>query len=331
MAPRTRIWVTVVCSIGFALLGGPSSLAAGAANCTDGIVHDNGFEATFSASEAPLVAAMRFEPASPSLLERVCICWQLLDSNPSANQASFDIVVLDDDGPGGEPGTVLGSQRVEASGITAEGSFYNFDVSGLGIPSDGAVFVAIDSMPANGPALCADFDGPGTSPIFVNTSLEDPFWTNLSDLGFPLRAIGIRATFEPQETEPTEPCTPGPTTLCIDDEPGDGRFQVEVDFETVQGGGASGQGQAIPLSSLDVNRGGLFWFFAADNPEMLIKVINACAVNGHYWVFYSATTNVGLNVRVLDTTTGRLFINTNPDQTAAAPVQNVTAFPCDGS
>lgn len=139
----------------------------------------------------------------------------------------------------------------------------------------------------------------------------------LQDLGYRLR----------EDVE--EPCVPDATTLCIDDEPGDGRFRVEVTFETIQGGGASGRGRAIPLSSLGVTSGGVFWFFSADNPEMLVKVIDGCPVNGHFWVFYSAGTNVGLTTMVTDTRTGRVFVETSPDLTSAQPVQNTRVFPCE--
>src|SRR6266581_4444821 len=75
------------------------------------------------------------------------------------------------------------------------------------------------------------------------------------------------------------PCASSATTLCIDDLSGDGRFEVKVHYQTTQGGGLSGDGHAVDLGSLGVAHGGLFWFFSADNPEMLIKVINACELN----------------------------------------------------
>ncbi len=124
-------------------------------------------------------------------------------------------------------------------------------------------------------------------------------------------------------------CAPGATTLCIDDQSGDGRFEVKVHYQTTQGGGLAGDGQAIPLASVGVAHGGLFWFFGADNPEMLIKVINACGLNQRYWVFYSADTNVGLAVTVTDTRTGGSVVYSDPDLTAAPPVQDTSALPCD--
>lgn len=125
-------------------------------------------------------------------------------------------------------------------------------------------------------------------------------------------------------------CVPDPTTLCIDDQPGDRRFKIQVAYRTSQGGGRAGAGNAIPLSSLGVDRGGLFWFFSPDNPEMLVKVIDGCAANGRFWVFSSAGTNVGLSTTVTDTRTGQTKIYSNPDLTPAPPRADTNALPCSG-
>jgi hypothetical protein len=124
------------------------------------------------------------------------------------------------------------------------------------------------------------------------------------------------------------PCIPSDTVLCIDNTPGDQRFEAKISFSTVQGGGFSGDGQAIPLASLGVSHGGLFWFFGQDNPEMLLKVLNACAVNGKFWVFFSAGTNVGFTLTVTDTVSHNRRFYVNPDLNPAPPVQDGNAFPC---
>src|SRR6185369_2338641 len=124
------------------------------------------------------------------------------------------------------------------------------------------------------------------------------------------------------------PCSPGDTVLCIDDTPGDRRFKVEVEYSTTQGGGLAGSAHAVPLASLDVNRGGLFWFFSQDNPELLVKVLDGCSDNGHRWVFLSGGTNVGLIATVADTVTGEVHTYYNRDVTPFAPVQDTKAHAC---
>lgn len=123
-------------------------------------------------------------------------------------------------------------------------------------------------------------------------------------------------------------CQVSPSRLCLDDFPQDGRFAVSTHYSTAQGGGLSGDGQAVPLGSLGVGHGGLLWFFDPGNPELLAKVLDGCAVNGHFWVFLTAGTNVGMTTTVRDSFSGRTQTYVNPDRHAAAPVQDTTAFPC---
>ncbi len=119
-------------------------------------------------------------------------------------------------------------------------------------------------------------------------------------------------------------CATTSTQLCIGD-----RFAVTAHYHTAQGGGSDGSGQAIALAELGVSQGGLFWFFNPTNPEMLIKVLNACGVNNRYWIFYAAGTNVGFTVTITDTQTNEVKTYANPDLTAALPVQDTGALPCD--
>jgi hypothetical protein len=139
------------------------------------------------------------------------------------------------------------------------------------------------------------------------------------------KSIGVTVT---EETTATGSCTPSDTVLCIDNNPGDQRFMITASYSTSQGGGLSGNGHAIALSSLGVDQGGLFWFFAKTNPEMLVKVLNGCGTNNRFWVFFSAGTNVGFSVTVRDTVTGSQKTYINPDLNAAPPLQDTNAFAC---
>ena len=114
------------------------------------------------------------------------------------------------------------------------------------------------------------------------------------------------------------------TDFLIDDV----SLQVTATFQTAQGGGSSGNGQAISLSSLGVSHGGLFWFFNASNPELLIKVLNGCGVNNHFWIFASAGTNVGVQIIVVDTVTGAQVVYNHPDGQALQSIKDTSAFNC---
>jgi len=174
---------------------------------------------------------------------------------------------------------------------------------------------------ANGQVVGQLYGGCGESvddPCLAGTSLDQ------IDGAFSATFPAVAAILAPSGS--TGSCVPSATTLCIDDTPGDGRFRVEVTFQ--QPGGPPTPGNAIPLASLGISSGGVFWFFNPGNPEVLVKVLNGCSLGGHYWVFYSAGTNVGLSTTVTDTVTGAHKTYTNPIGTAAPPVQDTSALPC---
>ena len=68
------------------------------------------------------------------------------------------------------------------------------------------------------------------------------------------------------------------------------------------------------------------WFFAADNWEMLIKVLDGCGLNQNYWVFAAATTNVEYTLTVTDTMTGQEVSYFNPLGQAASAITDTAAF-----
>lgn len=91
-------------------------------------------------------------------------------------------------------------------------------------------------------------------------------------------------------------CVPSPTALCLQD----GRFRVEVAWTDFQGG--SGAGRPIPLP--DREDSGLFWFFDPANIELTVKVLDACALNDHFWVFVASGSTVEYTITVTDTRSG---------------------------
>jgi CSLREA domain-containing protein len=104
-------------------------------------------------------------------------------------------------------------------------------------------------------------------------------------------------------------------TLCLDS-----RFSVTVSWSTAQGQSGSGHARSLTSST------GLFWFFDESNLELTIKVLDGCGTNGHRWVFVSGMTNVGVEVRVVDTMTGEVWSHTNPVGTAFQPRLDTQAF-----
>src|SRR5882724_10925277 len=115
----------------------------------------------------------------------------------------------------------------------------------------------------------------------------------------------------------TTPCSDDDTSLCA----AGGRFRVRVTWRTGQG--LTGPGHAVKLNA----NSGAFWFFSADNTEMLVKVLDACTPPfNSFWVFYAATTNVGFSVEVTDTRSGLVKIYSNPYGQAAASINDTGTF-----
>jgi hypothetical protein len=78
---------------------------------------------------------------------------------------------------------------------------------------------------------------------------------------------------------------------------------------------------AVPLTA-DT---GYFWFFGAGNVETVLKVLDGRPVNGHFWVFYGALSNVQYTLTVTDTLTGTVKTYTNPSGQFAS-VADTSAF-----
>lgn len=78
-----------------------------------------------------------------------------------------------------------------------------------------------------------------------------------------------------------------------------GRFEVRVDWHDPRSGDR-GQGRLQPLTEDTA----AFWFFHPANIELVVKVLDGRAVNGHVWTFYGSLTDVELDILVRDTVTG---------------------------
>jgi hypothetical protein len=113
-------------------------------------------------------------------------------------------------------------------------------------------------------------------------------------------------------------CTPNATTLCLNNS----RYRVTVTFSTPAG--QSGNGMAVSETS-DT---GMFWFFSANNIEIIIKVVTGCSFNSRVWVFAGGLTNVAYTITVTDTVTGVSKAYSNPQGTPSQPVQDTDAFVC---
>ncbi len=104
--------------------------------------------------------------------------------------------------------------------------------------------------------------------------------------------------------------------MCLQDS----RYAVTVAWWT---GTESGLAQVVRAGT---NDSGLFRFFDTNNWEVLIKVLDGCALNGHVWVYGASTTDLGYSVRVTDTVTGAAKEYRNQPGLPAPAITDATAF-----
>ena len=92
-------------------------------------------------------------------------------------------------------------------------------------------------------------------------------------------------------------CLENSSTSCLQH----GRFQIRA--SAIKHSRA--RVQAKVRDALVGDAASLFYFFTFDNPELMVKVVDGCALNGRYWVFGSAATDLNYSVTVKDLAAGR--------------------------
>lgn len=106
----------------------------------------------------------------------------------------------------------------------------------------------------------------------------------------------------------TPPCEPDENTLCLEGN----RFRVEAGF------GSQGTPGQVFNPRDDV---GILFF---TNTDLLVRLLDNCQDNDHFWVFYQATTNIPFTMTVTDTQTGEVRRYKNPG--AFQPIEDTSAF-----
>jgi hypothetical protein len=263
--------------------------------------------------------AQLFEAQSgDGVLTRVVVC--LYGPGPGA-EVKGAAAIYADNGPGGRPGTLL----AKSAETSIPGPSAAYDCSDITVPATvvtGPFYAAFqwrhDLYPGFGVALDTSAGTP-FSEIWGRSQVGGALsaWSRVNDAVPAARSLGIGVRGILDE-DLLEDCHNTSTVLCLNQ----GRFRVEVDWRTRED--VEGAGRVVQYRSDD---SGLFYFFNADNWELLVKVLNACVPPfNRYWVFYAATTDVEFTMLVTDTHTGKVKTYFNPQRMPAAPVQDTDAF-----
>jgi hypothetical protein len=101
-------------------------------------------------------------------------------------------------------------------------------------------------------------------------------------------------------------CNRTATTACLVS----GRFQVRVSYVNPQ---SSGNGTVMSFSGTraESDESVFLYFTDPSNFEMGLKILPACGINNHFWVFIGGLTNQGWTVNILDTSNGATRTYTN--------------------
>jgi len=113
-------------------------------------------------------------------------------------------------------------------------------------------------------------------------------------------------------------CTAG-SFLCL----ANNRFRAEVTWKNA---GIATPARAVSLSG-DT---GYFYFLDPANVELVVKVLDGRTLNGSFWVFYGALSNLEYTLTITDTVTGAVKVYANPSGRFAS-TGDTTAFPAPAS
>ncbi len=160
--------------------------------------------------------------------------------------------------------------------------------------------------------------------VEVTDTVCDQIRTYANPLGVAAPAITDTRAFPGCQNPAPPSCLPGESTFCLGE---DGRFQVDVTWRDFAGGTGGGREASLPRAGLaKSDDSGLFYFFSPENWELLVKVLDGCAINDRFWVFAAATTDVEYRLRVTDTESGRAREYDNLQGVAAPAVTDNRAF-----
>ena len=161
------------------------------------------------------------------------------------------------------------------------------------------------------PAITDGKAFPGACEEGVSSAITFPGWRLRGTPGVELAPVSLISASG-------SGCVASGTSLCL----ADSRFKVTVDWSTA--GGGEGPASTVPGGT---NNSGLFYFFDPDNWEMLIKVLDGCAINGHHWVYSAAASDLGLDITVTDTATGAAWTYEKAPGPPAPAITESEAFP----
>ena len=119
-----------------------------------------------------------------------------------------------------------------------------------------------------------------------------------------------------EQESPSGPCLESGSVACLLG----GRFRVEGVWRDFHGN--SGVANFLAVSEASAYGS----FFDENNKEIFVKLVDACALTGNYWVFAAGLTNLEATLRVTDTVFGKVYEQSSPLGENFAPNLDIGTF-----
>lgn len=257
-------------------------------------------------------------PTDGATINSTLICFS--HSGGPVNNLEFDLIFYRNSG--GSPGSLIKRiQDVRPNGpVTDDVCLRSSAPAVAGFPFDVSqkrLFVGIRMTTVDGIFVGFDTNGPSSAPTFIRR--PGSAWEQINgdnDLNTFAFAIDITTEEEPVNgTCPIQSCTTNSTQVCLSD-----RFQVTAGF--VDQGGGSG---SMNWDDYRANTG-IAYFNDPNNAELVVKVLETCVINDHFWVFAGGLTDQEVDLRICDTQTGVEMRYFNRLKDAFQPITDVEAF-----
>jgi hypothetical protein len=113
------------------------------------------------------------------------------------------------------------------------------------------------------------------------------------------------------------------TELCLQ-----GHLFASASFRNGPIGSAETPAQTVEISSFT---SGLFWFFSADNWEVMVKTVDGCGTNNHLWTFITSDTSLFFRVTVTDAQGSGQKIYFNYPSLSPFSILDTSSMPCPSS
>ena len=218
-------------------------------------------------------------------------------------------------------------QQIRGFLLTAGIQAVNGDVEVSSIRCDGTrgsvgfTINLLDVAPVTvSPNRVRDFEKPVVIAVDQSAPQDVPIVFNCTALGSPAPEPGYATITVPGgDLLPVGfTCRPDQETMCLQG----GQFQAKV--TRLNDAGQTVAAQVVARSLSDDS--GYLWFFNEANIELTVKVLNGCAINNRFWVFFAATTNVQAQLTVIDTRNGQQRVYFNPGGPIPRPLEDEQAF-----